>query len=131
MSFKRKLTQCRIIYFLTVEVEVNWNNLLYRRRCNLKFNQRRNHTAMFSLTGRKTIYWNTHQITLKRKPNSDKKISMFTLSEEFKPVALGNCEFEDQQNMNVNWTLLPFRTIKTPIRVTQSEIVLPKTYLEK
>ena len=43
--------------------------------------------------GRKKFCSETHQFFSEKKPVIDKKVSMETLSEEFKPVALENYEF--------------------------------------
>ena len=93
--------------------------------------KKRSRTAIFSVNGAQKHWSNTHQITSKKEPVIDKKVSIEKLSEEFKPVALENYEFEDRRNKNIKKILLHFRIIKIPIEKTQSEIILSKKHLKK
>ena len=50
----------------------------------------------------------------KKKNKFDRKISMETLSEVFKPVASENYEFEKREDKNIKWTYSHVQLINFP-----------------
>ena len=60
-------------------------------------------------------YSNNQPINFTNNPILTEIISMETLSEEFKPIASENCEFESRQNRNTNWNFSHVQPINIPI----------------
>ena len=51
-----------------------------------------------------------------------------TLTEEFKPVALQNCEIKNRQNNNISWTPPHFWLFKIPNYETKAKIAQSKSH---
>ena len=69
----------------------------------------------FSSMRRRNDWLNVQQIIFTNKLIIVKKISVETLSEEFKPVVLVNCEGKIWQNKNINWTFSHVQPFNIPI----------------
>ena len=84
---------------------------------------------IFRQWGTKKIDW-TYNKSLLERTVTDKKISLLTLLEKVKLVALENNEFQNWQNEKINWTFSHVRPINIPIQGTKAESV-PSRNLRK
>ena len=67
-------------------------------------NERRSCTAIVSVNGARKRLIDQANLFLETNPLLTKKLSTDALSEEFEPVALESFDFENRQNVNINWT---------------------------
>ena len=74
--------------------------------------------------------FNIQQLTCTEKHFFNKTISKEILSEQLKPVALDNGQFENRQNIKIIWILLHFAPIKSPI-YGKKEIFFTKSLMQK